>query len=277
MEFKKGLSNPFNYTGSKHRYLDDLFSILPREENLTVCDPFVGGGDLSCHLPENWKVSAFDLESRLIELHKMFNGKYGRYAIEQLDLRIKQLGLSRTNEKAYENLKAIYNGHDHEDSHLLYLLICHSNSNRMRFSKKTGFNLSFGKRTFNNNLKAKVNDYVARLEKRNVSFECKSYQLTDFSDYDLTLIDPPYLNTVATYNENGGWKLEDELALHEKIQTECNKFVYFGQLWSKGVYNEQLDQLAQDYKVKVLKDTTATCSSNRKKEGKTVEVMVYNF
>jgi site-specific DNA-adenine methylase len=277
---KIGLSNPYNYTGSKHRYLGDLFEALetfPKHEALTVVDPFVGGGDLCCHLPEGWKVDAFDLESKLIGMHEMFNGSYGGYAIEQLDLRIKQMGLSRTNEDAYERLKAMYNQSEHEDSHLLYLLICHSNSNRMRFSKKSGFNLKFGKRTFNPSMKAKVIDYVDRLSKRNVTFQCKSYHLADFGSYDLTLLDPPYLNTTATYNEGGGWTLEDELALHAKIEKECKKFVYFGQLWSKGVYNEALDMFAQDYNVKVLKDTTATCSSNRKKEGQTVEVMIHNF
>ena len=274
---KIGLSNPFNYTGSKHRYLNDLLEVLPKDEALTVVDPFVGGGDLSCHLPEAWKVDAFDLESKLIALHDMFNGNYGSYAIEQLDLRIKQLSLSKTNEDAFYKLRELYNSTEHEDSHLLYLLICHSNTNRMRFNKNGEFNMPFGKRTFNDSLRAKAVDYVNRLSKRNVNFECKSYHLVDFSDYDLALLDPPYLNTVATYNENGGWDLEDELALHAKIEKECKKFVYFGQLWSKGVYNEALDMFAQDYNVKVLKDTTASCSSNRKKEGKTVEVMIWNF
>lgn len=277
MIFNKGLSNPFCYTGSKHRYLDDVFSILPREEKLKVVDPFVGGGDLCCHLPESWQVDAFDLESKLIGVHKMFNGNYGGYAIEQLDLRIKQIGLSKTNEEAFYKLRELYNSTEHEDSHLLYLLICHSNTNRMRFNKNGGFNMPFGKRTFNDSLRAKAIDYVDRLSKRNVTFACKSYHLVDFSNYDLTLLDPPYLGTVATYNEGGGWKEEDESRLHDKIERECNRFVYFGQLVVNGVRNDLLDTFAQDYKLKVLKNTTATCSSNKKQKGETIEVMLWNF
>ena len=63
-------SNPFNWVGSKHRYLSEFFKILPNKDNLKVLDPFVGGGDLISKLPESWKITASDNSKHLIDLHQ---------------------------------------------------------------------------------------------------------------------------------------------------------------------------------------------------------------
>jgi site-specific DNA-adenine methylase len=136
--------------------------------------------------------------------------------------------------------------------------------------------MPFGKRWFNLEMQKKLDDYIDRLSRKSIDFECRGYANINFHKFDLTLIDPPYLNTTATYNEAGGWRDIDEMNLHDKIKNECNTFVYFGQIWSKGVHNKLLDDFSKDYKVKVLKDTTKHCSANRKHD-KTVEVMIYNF
>lgn len=271
---KIGLSNPFNYTGSKHRYLRDLQEILPTDDNLTVCDPFVGGGDLCMHLNETWKIFASDAMPQIVEMHndiKMgkINPNYAMQAAYQAQV-------NKTDEKHYYAFRRKYNEINHYKSPLnLYVLLCHSNTNRIRFSD-SGFNMPFGHRWFNDNMQEKLWDYIGRLRVRNTLFSCNKFVDCDFSQFDITLIDPPYLNSVATYNESGGWLRGDELDLHEKIKAECNKFVYFGQIWSNGKHNKLLDNFSKNYNVKVLKDTTKHCSANRKDE-KTIEVMIWNF
>lgn len=273
MEFEKGLSNPFNYTGSKHRYLDDIFEVLPKEENLTVCDPFLGGGDLCCNLPVSWKVDASDLSKPMVNMHKSIQrNSLNKTVINKL---MKQHSLSRTNEDEYYKLRTKFNSVNHKDSRLLYLLICHSNTNRIRFSNKTGFNMPFGYRTFNIELQAKLTNYIRRLKVRKIKFNCKDFRDVNFSKYDLSLIDSPYLGTDAVYNEKNGWLDIDQTDLLNKTDKEANKFIFFGQIWSKGKHNEELDIWSKKYKVKVLKETTANCSNNRKNK-KTVEVMIYN-
>jgi DNA adenine methylase/adenine-specific DNA-methyltransferase len=125
-------------------------------------------------------------------------------------------------------------------------------------------------------LKNKLIDYQNRLKDRDVEFYCKSAFDINFKLYDITLIDPPYLNTIATYNEKNGWNADLENMLHDKIKSECNKFVYFGQTVSNGIKNELLVEFAKNYNVKILKTTTENCSSTKKKKGETVEVMIWN-
>jgi len=273
MKHEKGLSNPYNYTGSKHRYLDELFKVLPEAENLTVCDPFLGGGDLSTHLPKSWIVDASDLSKPMINLHKLIKkGSLNNISTNKL---MKRHNLSRTNEAEYYKLREKFNSAKQMNTMILYLLICHSNTNRIRFNSKGGFNMPFGKRTFNIEMQKKLTNYIKRLKERKIKFSCKDFRTIDFSRYDLTLIDSPYMNTCAVYNEANGWNDIDQTDLLRKVDKEANKFVFFGQTFSKGVYNIELDEWSKKYNVKVLKDTTSTCSNNRK-GGKTIEVMIWN-
>lgn len=272
-----GLSNPLNYTGGKHRYLKDMFEILPLDkEGLFVCDMFYGGGDLSSHLPKTWLTDAYEINKPLLAIHKQINS--GKLTLSMVEDVIARAGLDKTNSKNFEKLKAVYNW-TKDDALLLYVLICHSNTNRLRFNGKGEFNVQFGKRTFNDNMKKKFVDYQNRLSERDIVFSSRSSLHCDLKQYSLLLIDPPYLNTVACYNEKGGWKVEDELLLHEKVKEASDKgvkFVYFGQFISNGTENPYLKDFSKDYNVKILKDTTEHCSSNRKKKGVTVEVMIYN-
>ena len=266
-------SNPFNYTGSKHRYLKELFSVLPDTKHLTVIDPFVGGGDLISKLPATWSIFASDAMPQLIEMHQAIQ----RGEIDSLKVAFEcsVSGLNRDSDKYYYRYREAYN--ETPRSIELYTLLCHSNSNRIRFSSK-GFNMPFGKRTFNPDMQAKLDNYSSALKSLTVDFSCKKYTEVDFNDADLLLIDPPYLNTVATYNEAGGWTVNDEFELYTKINKAVAngvKFIYFGQIWSKGVHNAHLDAWSQQFNVKVLKDTAAHCSANRGK-GKTIEIMIYN-
>lgn len=270
-------SNPFNYCGSKHRYLEELFSVLPNTDHLTVIDPFVGGGDLISKLPSTWSIFASDAMPQLIKMHKSIQG--GALTSKRVDLVIENEALSGSGEAEYYAFRGKFNAmKSHLPSLHLYTLICHSNSNRIRFGPN-GFNMPFGKRTFNKDMRVKLDNYSEALKHLTVDFSCKKYTEVDFNAADLLLIDPPYLNTVATYNERGGWNVNDEFELYTKINKAVAsgvKFVYFGQTWSKGVHNAHLDAWSSQFKVTVLKDTTAHCSANRGK-GKTIEVMITNL
>ncbi len=281
VKFEKGLSNPFNYTGSKYRCLDDLFEILPTENYLSVCDMFGGGGDLSMHLPVKWDVDFYELSKPLLEMHEAIRTR--NLDVVDIEMMVGRAVLSKSDKGCktnFNNFKAVYNWSP--DPVKLYTLICHSNTNRMRFNKKGEFNLPFGERTFNSSLKAKLQDYINRLQSRksNVFFENKSSLDANLNEYDLLLVDPPYLNTVACYNEKNGWGIKEEEALHSKLldaHEKGVKFVYFNQTISNGVENKYFTEFAKPFNMKVLKTTTETCSNNRSKKGVTTEVMVWNY
>lgn len=274
--------NPFNYTGSKHRYLKELFEVLPGVEgkNLNVLDPFVGGGDLISKLPRPWCVTASDSLTPLIRMHQdMQRGIITTSSVIEF---IEHFGLSKTNESGYLSTRSLYNNSGIGPSHdniALYSLACHSNSNRIRFAQKTGdFNMPFGKRTFNSQMQKKLDNHCDWIKSAIVKFYNKSFEAWNFRDFDLLLIDSPYPNSVACYNERNGWTFKQELKLYTKIDDADDhgvKFVYFGQTWANGNHNPTLEKWAQQYNVKELKNTSHQCSANRK-NGKTIEIMVYN-
>lgn len=276
---KREFSNPFNYTGSKHRYLADLFEVLPdlKGRAIKVLDPFVGGGDLISKLPESCIITSGDASRQLVGMHNgMLDGEICKDSA--LEFSAKN-NLGRASSDEYLALKDKYNASASKSPLALYSLVCHSNSNRMRFAKRTGdFNVPFGKRFFNENMQAKLDNYRKWLERADVSFHNRSFDEWEFNSFDLLLIDSPYPNSVACYNEHNGWTLNQELKLYVKINDASNagvKFVYFGQTWANGKHNPTLENWSNQYNVKTLKDTSYQCSANRKND-KTVEIMVWN-
>jgi len=268
-----GLSNPFNFTGSKHRYLSELKEILPVDNNLTVIDPFFGGGDLSMHLNKTWAIDAIDSCKQLIEMHHDI--KTGHLTPEKIIATCADNQLSKNGRSEYYTFRDKYN--KNQNSIDLYALICHANSNRMRFSQsKDEFNMSGGVpyRYFNANMIDKLHDYINRVAERDVSFYCHSAFDFNFGLYDIALIDPPYSNTTATYNQTGVWGVEQDKVLLDKIKRECNKFVLFGQSWSKGIENKLISEFANKYNFKVLKSKKAV--AHNRKDLKTVDVMIWN-
>jgi DNA adenine methylase Dam len=272
----KKFSNPFNWVGSKHRYLKDLFDLLPSAEGLKVLDPFVGGGDLISKLNTSWSVDAGDCMPEVIALHNAI--KENKLTPETIAVEYNKRGMSKENREAFLKLRDEYN--KTKKIELLYLLMTNSFNNQLRFNKKGGFNMPFGKgrSSFNPNMKAKLNNYQNSLKGKGVNFINQSYKEFNFLNYDLLLIDPPYLNTTATYNESTGWSKSDDLELFNKLDQASEKgvkFIYFNQIWSKGVRNDGLADWSKKYNVRILKETSSNCSSNRV-NGATEEVMIWN-
>ena len=274
MNYSNTYANPFNWAGSKFRYLKNLLSVIPKEDNLKVLDCFLGGGDLISKLPEDWVVKGVDVIRPLIGLHVAIQNR--EITVEKVVTEFEARGMSKINQEAYLKLRQEYNTHPTPEK--LYLLMTNSFNNQMRFNSKGEFNMPFGKNrsSFNKSMQSKLANYQRALSTRDVSFECKSYEDEDLNTYDLLLVDPPYLYTAATYNEQGGWDKSKDVKLLEDLEAYKGKFIYFNQLVSKGVDNNHLIEWSKDYKVTTLSDTTENCNYQRK-GGLTVEVMITNF
>lgn len=270
--FKKEFSNPFNWTGSKHRYLREFFSVLPQRRGLKVLDVFTGGGDLISKLPKSWKITANDAMPQIIELHKGVQG--GLINRDDILHEYNRRCLSSENREGYLQLREEYNLS--KDPFLLYLLMTNSFNNQLRFNGSGGFNMPFGKdrSTFNKSMQRKLDNYSTSLNEREVIFKNSDYKDLDFTTFDLLLLDPPYSNTCATYNESTQWGEDDDVFLFEKIDSSGKDFIYFNQTWSKGVENRALLSWMGKYNHIVLKDTTSNCNHQRG-GGRTEEVMVY--
>lgn len=274
----------FCYSGSKHRYAAELKAALPKKENILICDVFAGGGSITTALPISWSVIGNDKDSRIIDIHKDFQDWLEVSSVEEVFTYIKEYChsqvQSRDDEEGFTSLKENYN--TEYNPLALYALATSSNSNYIRFNKSGKFNVSFGKRWLNPSLQKKLYNYLERVKDRDITWESKDFRDYNFSDYDLSIIDPPYAfngKSTATYNEQGAWQLQDLVCLLgklDKANEEGSKWVFFNEIVTKGEDNLVIQNWVNKYNVKILRDTLSGCSYQRTKD-RSVEVMVTNY
>lgn len=265
-----------NYSGSKWRYIQELHALMPDNYDIKALDLFCGGAGVVSHMPIDWNITANDAESRTIAIHKMVVDNPAG-VLNNLTKLMEVFKLDNKNAEGFNQLKQFYN--ITKDNNLaLYLLICHSFSNYIRFNGVGEFNVQFGKRTFNKNMREKLYRFADRCSKRNINFTSKDFREFDFNDYDFIFADPPYMETTATYNEGGGWGVKEEMDLLYKLKNTRSLWMLTNQTISKGKKNQLLlDFIEQgNYNVTILKDTTENCNYQRK-GGETIEVIVTNY
>lgn len=265
-----------NYSGSKWRYMKEIHSLLPQEKGLRALDLFCGGAGVASHMPIGWDITANDLNKKIIDLH--LNTLKPDFQ-KQVETYITKYKLSKTNKEGYLDLRDYYNTQDMSPE-VLYTLLCYSFNNQVRWNSKGNYNMPFGENRseFNKNLKTKLQNFIERSLRKGVQFTSKSFDTFDFNAHDFLFIDPPYLETTATYNERGGWGVEEETVLLTKLENTTAKWMLTNQTISKGKENKLLVDFIERgvYNVHILRDTTKNCNYQRK-GGETVEVIVTNY
>ena len=85
--------------------------------------------------------------------------------------------------------------------------------------------------------------FINRIKNIDIEFISKDFRAVTIPNNSFVYIDPPYLATTASYNENGGWNEELELELLNYLD-ELNQrginFALSNVLESKGKKNELL-------------------------------------
>ena len=100
--------------------------------------------------------------------------------------------------------------------------------------------------SFNPILEGKCIEFVNHLKNINIQFINTDYKQVSFdllTKEDFVYVDPPYLITVANYNENGGWNElyeRDLLELLDKIHKQGVRFALSNVLEHKGKSNNIL-------------------------------------
>ena len=117
-----------------------------------------------------------------------------------------------------------------------------------------------------------------------IQFSSKDFRELDLDtlgDNDFVYCDPPYLITVASYNENGGWGEQAEIDLLAKLDALDKAGVKFGLsnvFESKGKENTILKEWDKGYTVHYLDHTYSNCSYHKKdKQSKDIEVFITNY
>lgn len=283
------IKSPLNYTGGKYKLLPQLLEIFPKEID-TFVDLFAGGGNVAVNV--NAKHIIYnDIMWQVPEMLQEFKRVGVEECLQRIDYFIEAYELSKDNREGYLKLRECYNNSfDLEflltDPLMLYTLICYSFNNQIRFNSKHEYNMPFGKNrsSFNPALREKFVAFVNRLQEIDIQFFSKDFRklkIGGLRGSDFVYCDPPYLITVASYNENGGWGEQAERELLSKLDEIDKAGVRFGLsnvLESRGKENTILKEWAKRYKVNYLEHTYSNCSYHKKdKESKDVEVLITNY
>ena len=267
------IKSPLNYTGGKAKLLNQLLPLFPQKID-NFYDLFCGGCNVGINVAAN-HIYFNDSNKDLINLYKYLNkikvnnitneiyniidlynlslvSKYGYefYKCNSSD------GLGNYNRDKYNKLKNDYNSMEKDESTyvILYVLIVYAFNNQIRFNRKGEFNLPVGKRDFNKNMEEKLITFINELQAKQCTFTCCDFRKFDVDKYskdDFVYIDPPYLITCASYNEQKGWGDKDELELLNYLDRLDKKDIKFGLsnvLTSKGKKNNILIEWLNSHK-----------------------------
>ena len=263
------IKSPLNYIGGKYRLLPQILPYFPKKID-TFVDLFCGGGNVGVNVTCN-RIIYNDTNSMLINLFKVFyeldkdivfakineiitkyhlsqSGKdsYSYYNCDSVS------GLGKYNKAKYIKLRQDFNAvcdsknKDFDYYLMLFVLIVYAFNNQIRFNSSGDFNLPVGKRDFNAHIQKNLSNFLDKLKLQKPKFtqlDFRNFDINQLSKNDFVYMDPPYLITCATYNEQGGWTEKDEvdlLAFIDVLHKHKIKFALSNVLNSKGKTNEIL-------------------------------------
>lgn len=240
------IQSPLNYTGGKFKLLPQILPHFPKDIDVFV-DLFCGGCNVGINVEAN-KVIYNDLNEHLLYLYNTFKNLDKEATFEWIYQIINKYELSLVSKNGYDyygcesskgvgqynkehfmKLRDDFNAIQNEDYYyyvMLYVIIVYAFNNQIRFNSKGEFNLPVGKRDFNKKMADKLSAFIDRIQTQNCIFTCKDFREFDISQLDsndFVYVDPPYLITCATYNEQGGWNEDSERDLLAFLDTLSEK------------------------------------------------------
>ena len=295
------IQSPLNYTGGKFKLLPQILPLFPKNIDIFV-DLFCGGANVGVNVKSN-RIILNDINDNLTYLFSMFKN-LGNDFFTLIDEIIEKYQLSKSSKYSYEyyncnsntglapynkdkflKLREDFNsskdvGYYHYA--MLYVLIIYSFNNQIRFNSQGKFNLPVGKRDFNDKMQEKLKKFINRLESKNYEFsnyDFRNFDISKLNSNSFVYVDPPYLITCATYNEQDE---KDLLIFLDKLNTNNIKFALSNVLRSKGKENSILINWASKNrdKYRVINLNYDYYNSNyqvKDKDSVTEEVLIVNY
>jgi DNA adenine methylase Dam len=277
------IKSPLNYVGGKYKLLPQILPLFPKEID-TFYDLFGGGFNVGINVDAKKHVYN-DILKPVVELLWALKKEDRERVLMFIDDYIDQYNLSKTNKEGYLALRERYN-ETKRSPFMFYTLVAHSFNNQIRFNKKGEFNMPFGmnRSSFNSTLRKRFIAFVNKLQTLDVSFYSKDFRefkVDAFDKRDFIYCDPPYLLSLATYNENGGWTERDEKDLYNflnEISSEV-KWAMSNVLETKGERHSLLESWVRKnrYKIHYLNADYSNSNHQRKKHKPDVEILVTNY
>lgn len=277
------IKSPMNYVGGKFKLLPQILPLFPKEID-TFVDLFCGGLNVGVNVSAN-KVICNDSCSQVIGVYEGIKSVGTEEALKLVKGQVEKYKLSKDNEEGYKSIREYYNK-GNTDWYIFYAMLAHAFNYQIRFNKKGEYNMPFGKNRshFNPTMEKNFIKFTNAIQNMAVEFsslDFASFPIDKLTDKDFVYLDPPYLITCASYNENGGWNEEKELALLslcDSLNAKGVKFALSNVTHHKGKENKLLTDWAKKYTVHNLNyDYNNSNYQSKNTENKTVEVLITNY
>lgn len=136
-------------------------------------------------------------------------------------------------------------------------------------------------------MQAKLEGFLDRIKVSDFTFTNKDFReisLEEYTDKSFFYVDPPYLITCASYNEQDGWTDSDEsdlLSYLEQLDSRNIRFALSNVLECKGKKNTILSSWLEKhqgrFRVIPLEYDYSNSNYHTKRDGVTKEVLVVNY
>ncbi len=275
------IKSPLNYVGGKYKLLSQILPLFP-DKIETFIDLFGGGANISVNVKAD-KIVYNDINIRVVQILETLKKERVQSLLRYIDSIIEKYKLSKTNAEGFIELRKAYNSQEYKDPIILYTLICYAFNYQIRFNSKGEYNMPFGKdrSSFNDTLRKKFISFVKRLHNINIIFtnsDFEEYYNLDIDENDFVYCDPPYLDSTAVYNENGGWTQDNENALYNYLNYLTNKNIKWA-LSNDLAVNKMAYIFAKEmkYNIHYLEANYGNCNYHKKNRNKGQEVLITNY
>ena len=276
---EKYIKSPLNYVGGKYKLLKEILPLFPNDID-TFVDLFGGGFNVGINVNAEHIVYN-DLEEHVVELLNYLSDNKTEKLLSEIDSLIEKYNLSKENAEGFNQLREYYN-EENNSPIVFYTMICYAFNYQIRFNQNGKYNMPFGKArsSFNPSLRQKSIEFVEELHSKNITFLSESFEtfnIEDLDSNDFVYCDPPYFNSVAAYNEQGGWTEEHEKMLLILLDSLNDKGVKFALSNNLKYDNPLLDEWKNKYNVHYLNGDYSNCNYHKIDRSKDVEVLITNY
>lgn len=275
---KDFLKSPLNYAGNKYKLLPQIIPLFPKQIN-TFYDLFGGSGTVLMNVVANNYVYN-EINTQIMQLVKYIFSCNCNTELIKINNIIHENNLTKGNKEQFYKFRNKYN--EIPSSRDLFILSCFSLNYQIRFNKKNKFNMSCGNRQFSTNMKnnfIKANTFA---KSHTITYYNNSYEkFTNFKCNDFIYIDPPYLQTTATYTENNLWNINKEQELYKYLDflNKINiKWAFSNTLKYRGAVNYVLAKWCDKYNINKLNFSYKNNNLWRKNNTEeTIEILITNY
>lgn len=277
--------------GNKFKYLDTINSIIQNKSYSKVIDLFMGSGNLILNINCKAKEYIGNDKNKLVPKLYTEIPKY-TYTTKELENILNKNNRFSTKESYYTfrdywNKKYLSDIFDKQFIIETALLLKMCSNSMVRFNPTEGyFNQGFRglgnkKEFFTDTMKNIIinglNELSQHLQSKNIIFTNKDFlNYKDKNNNRLLVLDPPYILRKDMYDTDFTEKHDKQLL--ELISNTNNDFIYFNYLYRDGVLNEELNNLINHKKFKVININNKTLAGQGRSENikEVQEVIVTN-